>query len=99
MGTGSVDDGLCSGDGLCRRCLSPFSGGDTGTPWKRGRRGKRGQAPSREEFLRVQNLFTLGASPPFPLPKTDFAFLLLGTHDALNRAANSRTIDIRAGSP
>ncbi len=36
MGTGSVDAGYCSGYPLCRRCLSPFSGGDTGAPWNIG---------------------------------------------------------------
>ncbi len=36
MGTGSVDDRYGSGDSCCRRCLSPFSGGDTGAPWKKG---------------------------------------------------------------
>ncbi len=36
MGTGSVDDRCSSGDSYCRRCLSPFSGADTGAPWKKG---------------------------------------------------------------
>ena len=36
MGTGSVDNRYDSGDLCYRRCLSPFSGGDTGTPWKKG---------------------------------------------------------------
>ena len=36
MGTGSVDDRYGSGNVRCRRCLSPFSGGDSGGPWKKG---------------------------------------------------------------
>ncbi len=36
MGTGSVDDRYGNDDSYCRRCLSPFSGGDTGAPWKKG---------------------------------------------------------------
>ncbi len=31
MGTGSADDRHGSGNSRCRRCLSPFSGGDTTT--------------------------------------------------------------------
>ena len=42
-----------------------------------GRREKRGQAPSRRDFRRVWHLFRLGASPHFPLHRTDLADLLL----------------------
>ncbi len=36
MGTGSVDDQSGSNESRCRRCLSPFSDGDTKGPWKKG---------------------------------------------------------------
>jgi len=42
MGTGSVEFQFYSAFLRCRRCLSPFSGGETGA------RGKGGQAPSRQ---------------------------------------------------
>ena len=36
----------CSGDSWCRRCLSPFSGGDTGAPWKMGTGTEPGRFPA-----------------------------------------------------
>jgi len=44
MGTGSVEFRFYSAFSRCRRCLSPFSGGEIGA------RGKGGQAPSRQRF-------------------------------------------------
>ena len=64
MGTSSVGDRYSSGNSYCRRCLSPFSGGDTGS------RGKRGPAPSRQPLCTglasaaARDALADAASPP-----------------------------------
>ena len=64
MGTGSVDDRHGSGDSRCRRCLSPFSGGDTGAPWKKG--------TGTEPVAFFRGLGICGGSEPVPIFHSTF---------------------------
>ena len=66
MGTGSVEDWCCSGDFCCQRCLSPFSGGDTEAPWKKGT----GTKPS--ESLAGFASVVAWSQSPFSTPRLPF---------------------------
>ncbi len=59
MRTGSVTVGFLRVFSVCRRCLSPFSDGDTGAPWKKGT----GTEPGT--FFR--RLGICGGSEPVPI--------------------------------
>jgi len=66
MGTGSVEFRFYSAFSRCRRCLSPFSGGETGA------RGKGGQAPSRQRFFAGLTPIEARSLSPFSTHRLQF---------------------------
>jgi len=71
MGTGSVEVRFYNAFSRCRRCQSPFSGGDTEA------RGKGGQAPSRQRFSAGLTPIEARSQSPFSTHRLQFELMSL----------------------